>query len=486
MLGGIVLACVAVPDLPENVRLTWAWACIDGALIWGLVLSTRGPLRQQLLSPLGFQALGYTLFFCVPAAYVAANPEWDVSGLSAEFPKVLQVLAVGFLCECAGYYSGIGKPLAEGVRSYIRLPAWNPARSPHITGLWIVYGIAWAARAILFYTGSYFWAAPSEFSHSSLYQVVGQLDLLGRLVVVFLCIKQFDPTKGRRSYKALIFVSLLEFLWYLPAGKRQPLAELGVSIFLAWVFMGRRVRWTAMIPAALMALSVFSLISWYRAPLIAAFSQGTKIDSTIVNMAVSGGVSTIRDQPASQLITQATGELMYRISDITSAAAAFRYTPSVLDFQYGRTYVGAVFFVVPRVLWPGKPSLVVGEFTTPYYFPWMAGEASRPITLLGECYLNFGYWGVPAVMFLWGLFLRTLFEYCQTQRGDSRTGHVFYVFISSYLIWTSPPFGDQFELATRVWLFVAFAALSTQIAGPARQSLAVRYGGNPPQRVVVR
>ena len=483
-LGCIILACVPIPSLPENVRLTWAWACADGLLIWGLVLSTGRSVRQQLLSPLGFQAVGYTLFFCVPAVYIVGNPQWDTSGLSGEFPRVLQALAVGFVFETAGYYSRVGKSLADAIRTYVRLPVWSPAQSSRLTGLWIVYGTAWAARAVLFFNNSYFWAAPSEFSHGPLYQLVGQVDTLGRLVLVFLCIRQFDPAHRRKSAKALVFVCLLELLWYLPAGKRQPIAELGVSIFLAWVLMGRRVRWTFAIPAALMTASLFSVISWYRAPLIAAFSQGMKIDATVMNLAVSGGVDTIRDQTASQLLTVATGELMYRLSDITSAAAPFRYTPSILDFQHGGTYIGALFFPIPRVIWPGKPSLVVGAFTTPYYFPWMAGEATRPITLLGECYLNFGYWGIPAVMFLWGLYLRTLYEYCRSHSGNSRAGLAFYIFISAYLIWTSPPFADEFELATRIWLFVAFAVLCMRVASRARQSPSTHGGENAPlQRV---
>jgi hypothetical protein len=144
--------------------------------------------------------------------------------------------------------------------------------------------------------------------------------------------------------------------------------------------------------------------------------------------------------------------LNHRNSDITSVASIIRDTPSAYDYEYGRTYLGIALFAVPRVLWPAKPSLVIGFETTLKYFPGADpyNYASSPTTLFGEFYLNFGIMGCLAGMFLWGMFLKCIYVYAQPFDHRKPVYLCLYMFGAEYMFWVSQTAGVIVALL-RMW-----------------------------------
>lgn len=84
--------------------------------------------------------------------------------------------------------------------------------------------------------------------------------------------------------------------------------------------------------------------------------------------------------------------------------------PGRVDFLYGQSYLAAVFFFVPRAIWPNKPR-GVGPMTNAYIFQdqeMRPGElitgAGMPPGALGEAYWNFYYPGVVLLYLALGVF----------------------------------------------------------------------------------
>lgn len=68
-------------------------------------------------------------------------------------------------------------------------------------------------------------------------------------------------------------------------------------------------------------------------------------------------------------------------------------------FFWGETYLRGLAVFIPRAVWPGKPGLAEDQHEISTIDRPMA-ENGMVVTLLGECYLNFGYVGIVAIPFL--------------------------------------------------------------------------------------
>jgi hypothetical protein len=152
-------------------------------------------------------------------------------------------------------------------------------------------------------------------------------------------------------------------------------------------------------------------------------------------------------------------QTIHRNSDIVPVAAIIRDTPKYLDFQYGKTYLGLLFFFIPRAIWPGKPTLLTAIWTTERYLgldPYNYSIA--PTTLLGEFYLNFGELGIIFGMALWGIFLQFLYSYTKSGYIKNPSYLIFYSFMSIYFLWVSQTAAVTI-IAIRIWIMIYLISL---------------------------
>jgi hypothetical protein len=91
---------------------------------------------------------------------------------------------------------------------------------------------------------------------------------------------------------------------------------------------------------------------------------------------------------------------------------ALRYTPSNIPYQEGATLQNLASGLVPRVLWPGKPTIGIGYWFGVNYWrpPSQVRVAPQAITHPGEFYIDFGVAGVIVGLALLGLFYRFIWE----------------------------------------------------------------------------
>ena len=94
---------------------------------------------------------------------------------------------------------------------------------------------------------------------------------------------------------------------------------------------------------------------------------------------------------------------------VGKTATTMESVPSLINYQYGKTYLLWMVAPIPRSLWPDKPIIRIGAILGEAIF----GTTLRggvPPGAVGELYLNFGWVGIPAGMFVFGMAFARFFN----------------------------------------------------------------------------
>lgn len=118
-----------------------------------------------------------------------------------------------------------------------------------------------------------------------------------------------------------------------------------------------------------------------------------------------------------------------RTSLLATDAHVVDYTPSIVPYQYGSTYAYLPVSLVPRLIWPDKPSINdANQFYETAYGVTNAVENHNNVSIsvgaLAEGYMNFGWVGVILIMF----FLGILFDWIETTFLARDSGFLFTAF----------------------------------------------------------
>lgn len=126
--------------------------------------------------------------------------------------------------------------------------------------------------------------------------------------------------------------------------------------------------------------------------------------------------------PSGQSIKDAITPSVSRVSLLNQTANVIEMTPSVVPYQYGRLYSYFGVTLIPRFLWPNKPS--VNEANQFYQVAYGLtaeddlGQTSIAAGTLTEGFMNFSWPGAVGIMFLLGIF----FDFYQTTFLSIRSG----------------------------------------------------------------
>ena len=97
-----------------------------------------------------------------------------------------------------------------------------------------------------------------------------------------------------------------------------------------------------------------------------------------------------------------------RISLLNQSANVIELTPSIVPYQYGWLYSYMAITWIPRIIWPGKPSMSeANQYYQVAYGLSTEDDLSRvsiSVGFLTEGFINFGWAGVIGIMFLAGIF----------------------------------------------------------------------------------
>ncbi len=130
---------------------------------------------------------------------------------------------------------------------------------------------------------------------------------------------------------------------------------------------------------------------------------------------------TVAD-PNVRTLTDAITPSVSRIALLNQTANVIDMTPSVVPYQYGRLYSYLGVTLIPRFLWPNKPS--VNEANQFYQVAYGLtaeedlGQVSIAAGTLTEGFMNFSWPGAVGIMFLLGIF----FDFYQTTFLSIKSG----------------------------------------------------------------
>jgi hypothetical protein len=111
-----------------------------------------------------------------------------------------------------------------------------------------------------------------------------------------------------------------------------------------------------------------------------------------------------------QYASEGLQRLAHRFDGLGRSSVIIRETPDRVPFQGGWTLAQIPIAYVPRILWPGKPAVGIGQWITDTYGAGSHLESATGPSWIGEFYLNFGVPGVVVGMFVMGMLIRVLHE----------------------------------------------------------------------------
>jgi hypothetical protein len=113
-------------------------------------------------------------------------------------------------------------------------------------------------------------------------------------------------------------------------------------------------------------------------------------------------------RPTAENLREVVNPSVSRVSLLAQTANVIDQTPSVVPYQYGKLYSYLAISLIPRFVWPDKPSVnEANQFYQVTYGLTQEGElegVSISVGVLVESYMNFGWLGVLGIMFLLGVF----------------------------------------------------------------------------------
>lgn len=120
--------------------------------------------------------------------------------------------------------------------------------------------------------------------------------------------------------------------------------------------------------------------------------------------------SYLSEQTPTDYLLEGLESTTARLDYIGGVSTIVRDTPSRVPFQDGRTLKLFPIAFVPRILWPAKPEITIGQWVTDTYGSGPIIESNTGPSLLGDFFLNYGYLGILAGMLLYGASLRMAHE----------------------------------------------------------------------------
>ena len=94
--------------------------------------------------------------------------------------------------------------------------------------------------------------------------------------------------------------------------------------------------------------------------------------------------------------------------DVTKISRIRMYCDQQSEFFYGRTFVEWPIAIVPKAIWPNKPVLNLDRFVTQAVYGGIAdvNMGAIPPSLVGECYMNAGWFGILLGGMAYGMALK--------------------------------------------------------------------------------
>jgi hypothetical protein len=423
LLGAV---CLFVTDNPWMV-LGGGVSVVLCALPFALYKREPTPLAPTYLTML-------YLFLAYPLKLVAVRMHMpyvfeDYPGLlwdDALVSRALWLLVLGLVGYFVGYYRPPRLFIAPLTRARLPLSGrldgrwpwrvllvsavgWGSLAAQIVTGFWSTFaslGRNWSPglNQIYAYSGNYLWFGC----------IAAGLWLVGRqrkdLLGIVLCV----ATLG-------IAGVLIVFLFASKTHLIFPIIWLAMAFYMA----GRRPSLALIVVAlCLVALVAFTFVPTYRSTYLQRYGHAVAASESFV----STGAESLRTLSSTPVgLSETLGLLVTRFGGIDNAARVVDWIPERFGFLYFREILLVPFSLIPRAIFPNKPSLNVGRLFTVEVAGMTSGGAAAPHPV-AEGYFNLGWIGVPVLFWIWGLYQSLLYHGFYLPRKESPLVQTLYAY----------------------------------------------------------
>jgi len=269
---------------------------------------------------------------------------------------------------------------------------------------------------------------------------------------------------GRKEKMTLFGLVIAQILLALASGTIREVLE--PLIILGAVYWTRRRRFP--MRYAIIAVLLYGIIQ----PIKAAYREevwkrGYASDNIHDRLVLWGTLLTAgweeRHELNKAMSNTQEQTALTRIDIIHMFARVVEMTPRRIPYQLGETYNYLIYALIPRAIWPDKPSASSANqfFGVSYEFqtPESVGDTSIGLPHLAEAYINFGPLGIIFIMMIIGMVyagVDRLFDHSEAGGG----GVAIYAVILNNL-WTietatAPTFGALIQTIIVYGVFLSF------------------------------
>jgi hypothetical protein len=387
------------------VVLTMAWAAY---LEW----KERG---YRTLPVFAMLALGYWLYY-VPALFWGHRrykPSVPTIVGDTAVSETMLLVALGVACLWLGMRSGLGRRLIPATVLDIRptdTGNWHYTRLVLVAGMLMSYALRTpvdlgvGSRQLLMLLSS---AVPTmAFALVFRRYLQGRAAAIDGLLVAFFLGGRFLVGMSSGWLGAAVSLVVLCAATFLYERRKLPVTALLILVpFVMFFQVGkeqfRQTFWSTHVEA-----SMVERISFWSSESLSAWTAAL-------------------EDPSGERWRGLADKSLGRLSLLQQTANVMEMTPSVVPYQYGRLYSYLVVTLIPRAIWPQKPS--VNDANRFYQVAYGITDernlegVSIAVGALTESYINFGWLGVFLVMVPLGIF----FDFFQHTFLAERSGYVF-------------------------------------------------------------
>ena len=374
--------------------------CLAPALL--LRMSKVGPGFIYGLSTFVNIGLGSLAWVSIPAF---ATPGLDQRAIAG----ALLTLAAGMAAFWVGYV--LVRPPRE-VR---------PERPAAIVPAWVLlalFGVGLAAIGILFVTGRFGYSA--IFARGDVLwweQWIQTVTGLTGIAIIAAALHAFGNKSKTHQWALLVMVVVSCGVGFVGGFKSAVLLPLALTLFVFYYYR-RRLPRKVLAAAVLLPLVLVPANLAYRGA-IRTGSGATSVGSVVGTVGRTSARSF--DSSLDDRITSTTLWSSQRFRTIDSVAQIKALTPSRIPYLGVESYAQIpAITLLPRLLWPGKPTGGEGVlFGRTYFGASFDSRSSYAVTNMGDLYMHSGPWGVAVGMVIWGAVAGLLFRWLWRRQSPS-------------------------------------------------------------------
>jgi hypothetical protein len=386
------------------------------AMAWAAYLSWKE--REYRTLPLfAMLALGYWLYY-VPALFWGHRrykPSVPTALIGeAAVSETMLLVVLGVACLWLGMRSGLGRRLIPATVLDIRATesgSWYYTRLVLVAGVLVSYvirspldGLGSGSRQLLMLLSS---AVPTmAFALVFRRYLQGRAAAIDGLLIMFFLGGRFLVGMSAGWLGAAVSLVVLCAATFLYERRKLPVAAALILIpFVMFFQVGkeqfRQTFWGARVEAGMV-----ERISFWLGESMSEWSSAL-------------------EDPSGERWRALADKSLGRLSLLQQTANVLEMTPAVVPYQYGQLYSYLAVTLVPRAIWPGKPS--VNDANRFYQVAYGITDernlegVSIAVGVLTESYINFGWLGGLLVMVPLGIF----FDFFQHTFLSERSGYVF-------------------------------------------------------------